>query len=410
MKNLKVVFILGEFPKISETFILNLITGLIDLGIDIELIALQRSNDKKVHADVIKYDLMKKVYYLNVPKNKFIRFLKALPIIFLNLNKPKKIISSLNFFTYGKAVFSLYPLYMTNHFISLNKNFDIIHCHFGQRGLIGAVLKDIGITGRLVTSFYGGDIFVYPKIAGKEIYKHLFEIGDLFLTTSNFARKGVINLGIDEKKIKVLPVGFKTKKFQFMKRIRENDKSTVLITVARLVEKKGYVYALQAIKNLINQGKKIKYIIVGDGELREQLENLVSKLKIKKHVFFKGFATEDEVIELYRKSDIFILHSITASDGAVETQSLVLQEAQKTGLPIVSTNHDGIPDGVLENKSGFLVPEKDVNLFTEKIKILIDSPKLREKFGKAGERFVRERYEIKNLNKKLIKFYSSLLK
>jgi colanic acid/amylovoran biosynthesis glycosyltransferase len=119
--------------------------------------------------------------------------------------------------------------------------------------------------------------------------------------------------------------------------------------------------------------------------------------------------TQDEVRELYADSHIFILSSVTAANGDREGQGLVLQEAQAMGLPVLSTLHNGIPDGVLDGESGFLVPEKDADALAEKLTYLIENPENWPEMGLAGRKFVEERYDINKLNDRLVKIYEQIL-
>ena len=128
------------------------------------------------------------------------------------------------------------------------------------------------------------------------------------------------------------------------------------------------------------------------------------------YVKFLGAVEQNEVLNLYQKAHIFILPSVTASNGDREGQALVLQEAQATGLPVVSTLHNGIPEGVLDGKSGFLVPERDVNALAERLNYLIEHPELWPKMGFAGRKFVEEKYDIKKLTQQLVEIYQNLIK
>ena len=126
---MKIAFIVNSFPTLSETFILNQITGLLDMGHDVEIFAEYDSKEKKIHQDVEKYKLAKKVYYFNMPRNKIKRVLRAIYLIITNFHKnPTKILKSLNVFKYGKESLSLKLLYLSILFLSkTNKKFDIIH-------------------------------------------------------------------------------------------------------------------------------------------------------------------------------------------------------------------------------------------------------------------------------------------
>ena len=124
---------------------------------------------------------------------------------------------------------------------------------------------------------------------------------------------------------------------------------------------------------------------------------------------FPGGLEEDEILEVYRKAHIFVLPSVTASDGDSEGQALVLQEAQAAGIPVVSTFHNGIPDGVLNGESGFLVPERDVDALAEKLEYLIGHPEIWPEMGKCGREFVEKNYNIRRLNRRFAEIYQQLV-
>jgi len=406
---MKIAFIVSGFPTLSETFILNQITGLLDMGHDVEIFAQFNPKDKKVHSDVEKYRLMERVHYTSIPYNKVKRILKAIFLIIKNFHKaPLKILKSLNVFKYGKMALSLKLLYLLIPF--LDKRFDIIHCHFGPNGIIGVYPKEIGIPGKYATSFHGHDVNSYPKIMGENVYNVLFKNGDLFTANTNFTKQQVVKIGCDEKKIIILPVGLRVEKFKFSTRKIQSEKPIKILTVGRLVEKKGYEYAIRAIVKIVAKHENIFYMIAGDGPLRDELESLVSELGARNYVKFMGAVEEDEVLNLYQQAHIFVLPSVTASNGDREGQALVLQEAQAMGLPVVSTLHNGIPEGVLDGKSGFLVPEKDVDALADKLEYLIEHPELWPEMGMYGRKFVEERYNIKKLNQQLVEIYQNLIK
>ena len=140
---MKIAFIVKHFPSLSETFILNQITGLLDRGHEVDIFYRNRSNESIVHADVERYDLLKHTHYLTAPPNKFIRIFKSIGMISGGLfQNPKAIFGSLNIFKSGVSALSLYLLYITAPFL---KGYDIIHCQFGDIGNFGAFLKGLGV-------------------------------------------------------------------------------------------------------------------------------------------------------------------------------------------------------------------------------------------------------------------------
>lgn len=407
---MKVAFLVSGFPTLSETFILNQITGLLDMGHDVEIFAQFNPKDKKVHPDVEKYQLMRRVHYFNMPHNKVKRILKAIFLIIKNFHKaPLKILKSLDIFRYGKTALSLKLLYVLIPFLDEGEKFDIIHCHFGLNGIIGAYLKEIGINGKLVTTFHGYDMSSFIINNGNNVYNKLFINGNLFLPISNYWRKKLIRLGCNEKKTIVHRMGINLEKFKFSERRKKSGGSIGVLTVGRLIEKKGHEYAIKAIAKIVRKYRNIEYIIAGGGPLRSKLEDLVSELGIESYIKFLGAVEQNEVLKLYYESHIFVLLSVTASNGDQEGIPVVLMEAQATGLPVISTYHTGIPEVVLDGKSGFLIPEKDVNALAERLEYLIEHPELWPEMGRAGRKFVEEKYDIKKLNQKLVEIYQNLI-
>lgn len=119
---MKIAFMVSSFPELSETFILNKITGLLDRGHEVDIFADSDRDDPKVHPDVEKYSLLDRTYYREIPTNKFRRVLKAIPLIIANFHKnPIGILKTLNIFRYGKRSFSLQLLYNALPFLNKNK-------------------------------------------------------------------------------------------------------------------------------------------------------------------------------------------------------------------------------------------------------------------------------------------------
>jgi colanic acid/amylovoran biosynthesis glycosyltransferase len=113
--------------------------------------------------------------------------------------------------------------------------------------------------------------------------------------------------------------------------------------------------------------------------------------------------------QLYAQADIFLLASVTAADGDMEGQGIVLQEAQASSVPIISTWHNGIPEGVLVDESAFLVPERDVEALTDRLAYLVTHADQRRRMGKTGQVFVGQHFSIAVLTEQLLSIYQRLI-
>ena len=407
---MKIAFLVSEFPTVSQTFVLNQIVGLLDLGHDVRIFASKSGGSSKVHDNYKKYDLSKKTYYYRIPKNKIVRTLKALFFIgkFAPRN-PQAIFRSLNIHRYGRRAASLSLLYMSIPFLERGP-FDIIHSQFGTHGLVAVSLNQILPSKcKLVTSIRGYDVTVFLK-KHPGIYRTLFREGDLFLPVCAFLKDRLITEGCEEKKIAVHHSGIDCSKFEFVRRKRMLGKPIMVLTIARLKEKKGVGFAIEAVSRLLSRGEKIEYRIVGDGPLREDLQQLIENLGIERQVKLLGWRTHEEVKILLEESHVLLAPSLTSDSGDQEGIPNAIKEAMATGLPVISTFHSGIPELVIDGLSGLLVPERDAAAVADALAYLIGHPEVCEEMGLAGRRQVERKFDTNALNKELEELYLRVMR
>lgn len=411
---MRVAFVVGTFPKLSKTFILSQIIDLIDRGHEVDIYALPAyGQNSKLHSDIEKYNLLEKIYRLSkIPGNPLKRLIKAIFCLLLLAYQNPRLFVRLLYLPNNNLRHKLDAWICSSTPSLERRTYDIIHCHFAEHSRDALLIKTISSPqAKIVTTFHGYDVNVTTSSCNPEAYREIFTKGDIFTANTSFTAKKASLLGCPAKKIKVLPVGLDISKYAFLPRSLQPGQTIRILTVGRLVEKKGIDYSLRAVAKAQQQmpDLNLEYSIIGEGEQKGHLEILAEELNISNKVKFLGGMTQEEVKAVYDESHIFVLSSITASNGDMEGQALVLQEAQCVGLPVISTLHNGIPDGVLDGKSGFLVPEKDVDSLAEKLVFLALNPSLWAEMGQAGHQFVRNRYNIKSLNNQLIEIYENLL-
>ncbi len=408
-QHMRIAFIVDMFPALSETFVLNQITGLLDLGHSVEIFALAQDREAKQHADVLKYDLSSRTHYSDMPRNKVFRALKALGYLLTNWGTFPKLINSLNGCRYGRVALSFNLFYRALSFLR-HAEFDIIHCHFGHNGTVGAHLKDAGIVrGKLIVSFHGFDVNLHSIRHKCDIYRALFNQAQVCTVETDYTASRLQSLGCPKQLIRKHPVGLDVANHQFQEKVLRPGQRIEILSIARFVEKKGLEYSIRAVAKVRQRHPNLRYRIAGDGPLRDSLLAIIDGLQAHDIIELLGPVTQLEVLQLYRDSHIFILPSVTAASGDQEGQGLVLQEAQASGLPVLSTLHNGIPEGVLDRKSGFLVPERDVDALVDKLSFLLEHPDVWAKIGRAGRTFVETQFDICKLNQQLVALYESLI-
>lgn len=417
---MKIAFIVGRFPVLSEAFILNQIAGLLDRGHQLDIYALEGySGESKVHLIVDKYNLLEKSRYVpSVPDSFALRCLNGIQLFLTHgWKNPPAVLRALNIFQYGRQAASLRLFYGAIAFLESQK-YDIVHCQFGIYGMQGKYPEDAGVLairslgllqGKLIIGFRGWDISWYVKEKGETVYERLFATADFFVTNCKFFRDRAVKIGCDPDKISVIGSGIDCDKFAFQPRQFPKDGIIRLATTGRLIEKKGIEYGIRAVAILVKQYPQIEYNIIGDGYLKADLQQLIAKLGLENKVNLLGWRQQQEIINILDRSQIFLAPCVTAKDGNQDAPVNTLKEAMAMGLPVISTYHGGIPELVQDGLSGYLVAERDSQAIADKLQHLIANPQLWQDLGKQGRKFIKEHYDIKRLNEDLITIYQKCL-
>ncbi len=411
---MRIAFFVAAFPVVSETFIINQITGLIDRGHHVDIYAKSARPQEVIHPEIAEYRLLDRAVYLNeIPKSGWSRagYLMAQ-------------LQGSGIFGHPARWKPLYRLLTAeNNYSLLSKlgrltlltrelkegPYDIVHAQYGTLGRQLISLKEAGfLAAKYVTSFRGHDV---TQHATREpgFYDELFAEGDLFLPVSESLKQRLVSQGCDEKKIQVLHSGINCGRFRFRPRTLEKGEPVRILTVARLVEMKGVAYGIEAVARLLHSGRTVHYQIAGDGSLRGELEQRIEKLGAKGDIQLLGWRDHGELVQLMEQSHILLTPSVTATNGEQEGIPNVVKEAMAMGMPVVSTYHSGIPELVEDGVTGYLAPERDTEKLAESLIKLIEHPDRWPQMGEAGRRKVEAEFDMERLNDDLVALYHSLL-
>jgi glycosyltransferase involved in cell wall biosynthesis len=165
--------------------------------------------------------------------------------------------------------------------------------------------------------------------------------------------------------------------------------SPVVGNVAALVPHKGQHYLIEAAAIVVRQVPDVRFVILGEGELREQLEREIRQKHLERHVFLAGF--RGNPVELTKSFDVFVMSSLT------EGLCTALVDAMAAARPTVATTAGGIPEVVVDGETGFLVPPKDPRGMADRIVALLRDPALRERMGQAGLARARARFTVERM-------------
>jgi colanic acid/amylovoran biosynthesis glycosyltransferase len=303
---------------------------------------------------------------------------------------------------HGRTASSLQLLYWGSR-LAPRAAYDVVYCHYGWNGLYASMLEQAGLLGgRLVTAFHGADLSWHLATSGADVYRPLFRSGDLFLPISEHWKEKLVEIGCPAERIRVHHMGIDCDRLAFLERRLEPGRPVRLITIGRLVEKKGIEHGIRAVARLVERHHDVRYDIIGDGPLAHRLGRLVGELQLGDRVTLVGSRDQDDVRAALERAHVALAPSVTSRDGDQEGIPVALMEAMACGLPVVASLHSGIPELVEDGVSGRLVPEGDDQALADALEQLLRHPETWPAIGRAGRRRVEEGYDIEALNDRLV--------
>ena len=262
-------------------------------------------------------------------------------------------------------------------------------------------LKKIYPHAKVAMYFHGGEVGKTPTI---KLDQYSFNSVDRVFTNTIFSRDQAISRGCDKFKLKIVPVGFNLDEYNFPtpRQYRHLDKLN-LISIGRLSEEKGHIYVIQAIEELLaDKITNFTYTIVGNGYIKDELEEYTRNAKLEKHVIFAGEKSKADVMKELELSDVLILPSLATKRWS-ETQACVVQEALLMGNLAIVNQTGGVPESISENMHKLMVQPEDSHGIAEKIKYIMSLTKDEiQSMAIDGREFVVRKYNIKTVTSELL--------
>ncbi len=214
----------------------------------------------------------------------------------------------------------------------------------------------------------------------------------------------IIYCGIDKKRFN--PGVSRTE----LRRRLKLGNGKMILTVAKLIEKKGVRYLIQAMPAVLKKIPDAKLVIGGDGPQMQELQQLAKSLNLQNRVIFLGWVSMEDLPLCYRAADVFVLAAATDELGVPEGgQALVTKQAMASGTAVISTDIGGIPDLVRNNKTGLLVEEKNPGQLGEAIIRILTDKKLRQNLIRNAQELVQREATWDVIIEKYIKLYSGVI-
>jgi len=217
----------------------------------------------------------------------------------------------------------------------------------------------------------------FPLKTRVSVFKYNWLLDQVF-TVSESIRNTLIQAGVKPQLVETIYEGVDLDWFDSLQEVDlpNTDQAQIVGTVAHLSPEKGHEVLLDAVRILTDRGIRLQLLIVGDGQLRAQLEAKAAELGIESSVSFLGFRADSEA--LMKEFDVFCLPSLS------EGLSSAILAAMANSLPVVSTSVGGIPELVVDGETGFLVPPGNPSALAEALEKVLTDARLRTSLGRMG--------------------------
>jgi glycosyltransferase involved in cell wall biosynthesis len=375
----RIIFLLKGYPRLSETFIAQEILGLESRGIPLEIWSLRFPTDKYRHP--VHDEIRAKVTYLpeylyQEPGRVLGGFLRA-------MKRPG----------FGRALAQWLKDLLRDPTPNRGRRFgqacvlvaempaDVVrlHAHFLHTPASVAYYAHLIAGTPWSCSAHAKDIWTSPDWEKAEKLASL----DWLVTCTESGHRHLQSLADDPAKVALVYHGLDFRRFPEPPAQTAKSGPVEILSVGRLVEKKGYPTLLQALA-LLPKDCQWRLTHIGGGPLDAELKALAAGLGIGERIQWLGALPQERVLAAYRAADLFVLAAQIAADGDRDGLPNVLMEAQSQRLACIATNISGIPELIKDGETGLLVPPEDAPALADAMRSLIEDPARRQALAQAG--------------------------
>ncbi len=299
-------------------------------------------------------------------------------------------------------------------------DYEIVHTHSSKAGIIGRWAAFLAGVPLIVHTIHGLPFHQYQARYKFWFYSFLEKITalitDKIITVCDRMTDQAKAVGVNPRQgYRTVYSGMKLEEFlavpqpssQSAQSLREkwgyHEKDFVIGKIARLFHLKGYKYFIEAFARVAREKPTARALIVGDGILREQLEEQAEKLGVRDKIQFAGLVPYSQIPEMLTVMDCLVHTSLR------EGLPRVIPQAQAAGRPVVSYAIDGAPEAIEDGKTGFLIEPREIEQLARSVSKLIDSAELRGQFAERAREWVVPRFHWQTMVKEIKKCYNQLL-
>lgn len=300
------------------------------------------------------------------------------------------------------------PLKKFGYFLTINdvkkiiskEEYDLFHAHFASSyGLIAALVKPK----KLVSSVWGTDVYDFPQKNPLflKMFQYALNRADLVTSTSHDMKK--VASKFVSRDIEVIPFGVDIERFSPNEEKSSSDHMTFGI-VKTMSDLYGIRDLILAFKKVNDKFPETSLLIVGDGPQLEEYRQLVEENQLSSSVTFTGYILNDQVPEVIRKMDVFIVPS-----SVYESFGVAAVEAQSCAVPVIASNVGGLKEVVIDQKTGILVPPKNQDELSKAMMKLYSDSSFYQSLKSETRKHVLKHYNWDDNVESMISLYQSLL-
>lgn len=386
--------ILKGYPRLSETFILNEIYLLEQLGLPLHIFAMRKPSDPKVHRRVseikapVTYipDYFWRHFFAFIISN-FAMFFSG-PQVYLQsfwfaISYSIRHRDSATLKRFSQAA------YLVHRGLPGN-NIGFLYAHFANDPTTMTYFASRLAGLSYSISAHAKDIYLHePSFLQKKISNACF-----LTTCTGFNATYIKEMFADNLRVLRTYHGIDLDMYQVRKKTTV-DALPHILSIGRFVPKKGFPVMIKALQLLREQGFEFRCSIIGDGPMKQEMDELIARYGLTESVRLLPPMSQTELFTYYHSADIFALACEVQKDGDRDGIPNVIVESMALEIPVVATRVSGIPECVDHEGSGLLVPEKDPRKFADALARLLVSPALRHSYGKAGRKIVESEFDAR---------------
>lgn len=390
---MRIGIVLSQTPGYSETFFNSKIEGMQNSGVNVHLYCQNKKADFKLcpvieSPKVTSHSLLQIWYFIK----EFFLLLPHLPVIMRYIKLERN--EGTGFLQISKKI------YLNSHL--LKAKLDWLHFGFATMALSSETVAK-AINAKMAVSFRGFDINVYP-VKYPNCYQRLWKYVDKVHSISQYLLDKAKGMGLaEDTSYAIITPAVQLDKLYVSKSITTSSEHIKILTIARLTWIKGLDVAIAAMSKLKKKELKFTYYIIGEGEKNytERYKFMVYELGLKEEVVFCGKLSHQDTLEHLSTADIYLQPSL--NEGFCNA----VLEAQAMGKLTIASNVGGLPENIVNGKTGWLFDDHNPELLAKKIEMVLDlQTEEKQLISQKAQKRVREEFNIEKQQKEFLDFYN----